>query len=166
MSELFSKLGVDWKLLIAQVVNFFILFWVLRRFAYKPILKTLERRRETVEKGMKDAKSVEERLASLEKERGKVIDDAHAQAHAIVETATKDAAAFTVRSREEAKRETAAMIAAARSDVERIKDTVVAEATADIADLVVAGTERIIRIKLDGAADRELVNKTLTRAKG
>ena len=38
MSELLSKLGIDWRLLIAQLINFLILLFVLRRFAYKPIL--------------------------------------------------------------------------------------------------------------------------------
>lgn len=166
MTELFEKLGIDWKLLIAQVVNFFILFWVLKRFAYKPILNMLARRSETIEKSQKDAKAIEDRLQSLAQERGKMLDDARAQASMIVGTATKDAAAFAEKSREEAKRETAAMISSAKKDVERIKDSLIADAKADIADLVVAGTERIIRVKLDRSADKELVHDAIKRAKG
>ena len=52
--DVFAKLGIDWKLLIAQAVNFGILFLVLRRFAYKPMLDFLENRSAQIDKGLKD----------------------------------------------------------------------------------------------------------------
>jgi len=165
MAELFTNLGIDWKLLIAQIINFAILFWLLRRFAYKPILGMLEKRRTTIEKGMQDAKTIEERLAALEGEKGKIIADAQTHAHTIVETASKDSAKFSAKSRNEAKAETAAMIATAKQDVERMKDSIVADAKAEIADLVVAGTEKIIRVKLNASSEKELISDALRRAK-
>ncbi|MFH0829091.1 MAG: F0F1 ATP synthase subunit B [Candidatus Kerfeldbacteria bacterium] len=166
MNELFSKLGIDWKLLIAQVINFAILFWVLKRFAYKPILSMLERRRATVEKSLVDAKKIEERLGALEQERETVLGNARAEAHTIVESATKDAATFTEQSKQQTKAETAAMIEAARKDVTRMKDTIVADAKEDIANLVVAGAEKVIRIKLNPDTEQELIHDTLRRVKG
>ncbi len=165
MTELFNKLGIDWKLLIAQIINFAILFWVLKRYAYKPILGMLKKRSDTIEKGMKDAKTIEERLAALEGEKGTIIADAQAQAHTIVETASKDAVAFSTRARDEAKAETAMLIATAKKDVERMKDSIVADAKAEIADLVVASTEKIIRVKLNAASEKELISDALRRAK-
>ena len=50
MSELFSKLGIDWKLLIAQIINFLVLLFVLYKFAYRPILSMLEKRTKKIEK--------------------------------------------------------------------------------------------------------------------
>mgnify|MGYP001588456271 CR=1 FL=1 len=63
--ELISKLGIDWKLLVAQIVNFFILLFVLYKFAYKPVLEMLEKRSKTIEKGIHDAKASEERLKEI-----------------------------------------------------------------------------------------------------
>ena len=165
MAELFGKLGIDWKLLIAQVINFAILFFVLKRFAYKPILGILERRRTTVEKSLVDAKKIEERLGALEQERETVLGKARAEAHTIVESATKDATAFVARAKEETKAETAVMIAKAQQDVERMKESVVAEAKNEIADLVVASAEKIIRVKLDPASEKELIRNALGRVK-
>ena len=46
MQELFSAFGVNWKLLIAQAVNFGIVLVALRYFLYTPVLEMLEKRRQ------------------------------------------------------------------------------------------------------------------------
>src|SRR3989338_5782020 len=53
MSELVSQLGIDWKLLLAQGVNFLILLVVLTKFVYKPLMKMVEERRKRIEFGKK-----------------------------------------------------------------------------------------------------------------
>ena len=50
-----TKLGIDWRLFIAQLVNFLILFAVLRIFAWKPLVTALEDRRKRVKKGIDNA---------------------------------------------------------------------------------------------------------------
>ena len=52
--ELLTKLGVDWKLLIAQIVNFTILVSVLTYFVYRPLLDLLDARRERIRKAVED----------------------------------------------------------------------------------------------------------------
>lgn len=66
MSELFHKLGIDWKLLLAQAVNFLVILTVLRLTVYKPLLKKLRERRERIEQGLKDAKDAGTRLGEVE----------------------------------------------------------------------------------------------------
>lgn len=67
--ELLTKLGVDWKLLLAQIINFFILMVVLYKLVYKPVLDLLDKRAKTIEKGVSDAKESEKRLQEIEKTR-------------------------------------------------------------------------------------------------
>lgn len=52
MSELFSNLGIDAKLLLAQTVNFLLVLWLLNRFVFKKILKFLDERKSGIEKGV------------------------------------------------------------------------------------------------------------------
>ncbi len=96
MSELLSKLGIDWRLFLAQVINFLVLFFILKKFLYKPILVMLERRRETIEKSLNDAKKMEEAavkatlhkeetLREARREAGKIIEEANARAEAMRE---------------------------------------------------------------------------------
>lgn len=69
--ELLAKLGVDWKLLLAQIVNFAILAGVLGFFVYRPLLNLLDARRERVRKAMEGAQRIEEQTKKLEEHRQK-----------------------------------------------------------------------------------------------
>ena len=60
MSELIRQFGVDWKLLLAQAVNFSLLIFLLSKFAYRPILAMLKKRREDIEKGIRFTREAEE----------------------------------------------------------------------------------------------------------
>lgn len=167
MNDLITKLGIDWKLLVFQIINFFILLWVLKRYAYKPILGALERRQQMIAKGVEDAKKAEEGLSRLEQEKERVLREARKEEQSIVEAARKDAVEYTVQSREVAKAETAVMLEAARREAVRTKETIVREAKTELADLVVAAAEKVIRAKLDPATDRRLLEDALDeRLKG
>lgn len=72
MSELFYQLGVNWRLLFSQGVNFLILLAVLTFFVYKPLLKIIEERRKKIQIGLSDAEEAERKLkniVNLESER-------------------------------------------------------------------------------------------------
>ena len=71
--EIFSKLGIDWRLLLAQVVNFLILLFVLRRFAYTPMLRFLEKRKNRIEKGLKEGKLATEKLLQIAKKEKEIL---------------------------------------------------------------------------------------------
>ena len=50
-----KNLGIDWKIFLAQLVNFGIVFFVLKKFAFSPIQKLLKERQSKIEKGLNDA---------------------------------------------------------------------------------------------------------------
>ena len=66
MEQLFEAFGIDWKLLLAQAVNFGVLFVALTYFLYKPVLKTLDERKQKVAKGVTDAEAAEKMLAEAD----------------------------------------------------------------------------------------------------
>ena len=74
MSELISQLGVDWRSLASQAVNFLLLLIALRLFVYKPVLKILRDRKTKIEEGLIKAEEADRRLGGValkEKERMK-----------------------------------------------------------------------------------------------
>ncbi|MBI4084925.1 MAG: F0F1 ATP synthase subunit B [Candidatus Liptonbacteria bacterium] len=87
MSELIHNFGIDWKLLLAQVVNFGILLFLLRRFAYRPILAILRKRREGIEHGLRMSEEAERRLASVDIMKEEVLHGAKEEALTIVSAA-------------------------------------------------------------------------------
>lgn len=66
MSTFIEKFGIDWKLMIAQLINFGVVFFVLRAFAYKPILKLLDERKKKIEDGLAFAEKAKSELTNIE----------------------------------------------------------------------------------------------------
>ncbi len=62
---------IDWFTLIAQVINFLILVWLLRRFLYKPILKAVDEREKKIASQLKDAETIKQMLKKNKMNSGK-----------------------------------------------------------------------------------------------
>src|SRR5688572_3836810 len=92
MKETLDSLGVYWPKLIAQMVNFAIVLFVLWRFAYRPVLKVLEERRQKVSEAMINAQKAKEELARTEAQRQEVLAQTNAQANKLIEEARAAAA--------------------------------------------------------------------------
>src|SRR3990167_3579776 len=66
MELLLEKLGLEPHILLAQIINFLILIFVLRRFLYKPLIKFLDKRKDIIEKGLNDAQKAKEELSKIQ----------------------------------------------------------------------------------------------------
>lgn len=91
MEELIRNFGVDWKLLLAQVVNFAILFFLLKRFAYQPILAMLRKRKEEIEEGFAMRAEAEKTLVEIEEIKTKTAVQAQEDALVLVKRAEETA---------------------------------------------------------------------------
>src|SRR3989344_4025349 len=87
MGALASTFGIDWSLLIAQVINFAILIVALTWFLYKPVLKMVKERERVVTKGVADAEESARRLANADGEAEKRLGAAGEGSEGIIERA-------------------------------------------------------------------------------
>ena len=161
--ELLNSLGINAKLLIAQIVNFLILLFVLYKFAYGPVLRMLDERTKKIEKGMKDAEASGKKLEEIAAKEKGILDEAKNQAKEIVKR-SEDAA---VKQAEEivitAKDQTQKMLETAQKQIQQEKNKILAEAKSEIANLVMAATEKIIDENLDSEKDKERIKKSLNQ---
>lgn len=163
--NILEKLGVEWKLLLAQVVNFFLLLVVLRKYAYRPILRALEKRERAIAKSVDDAKAVEQNLAKSARERERMLEHAQKDANVILAEARSSAEGISATMKEEAQQRVAAILAKAEVDARLMKNKVVDEARAELGRLVVGATEKVIRQKLTAKADEDLVRNALKQSR-
>ena len=125
-------LGIVPGIVLAQCLNFLLLILVLRVIAFKPLLKVLDQRKERIAKGIEDARKAEARLANIEADYSKRMDEARAegqktvaeltanaekQAQAIIAKANEDAARLKVQAQEDALLERNKALADLRSQV-------------------------------------------------
>jgi F-type H+-transporting ATPase subunit b len=161
MSELLSKLGIDWKLLIAQIINFLVLLFVLYKFAYGPILAMLDKRTRKIEKGLKDADEAKKQLEVGQKKQEEILKKARHEAKDIVEKARSQAEKAKEEIADEAKVQGQKIIADARVQIEQEKKKTIQEIKAEVGSLVVAATEKIVGEKIDAKKDKEIIEKSL-----
>jgi F-type H+-transporting ATPase subunit b len=159
MGEMLQHLGISWPKLIAQMVNFAIILFVLWRFAYRPVLKLLEERRQRVAEAMANAEKAKADLARAEGARQEILNQANAQATKLIEEAR--AAAARVQ-----EVETQKAIAAAKDIVEKARQATEAEHARMLADLrrevgrlVVATTSRVVGKTLTPDDQQRLANE-------
>src|SRR5690348_3422277 len=115
--EILKTFGIEPTLLIAQIVNFLIILFLLQKFAFKPILKMLNERKKTIAEGVKSAENA--RLAleeAIEKEK-KLLKTAQQEAQVILADARKQSDEFIAGSREEAKKQVEQMLKEAKDKI-------------------------------------------------
>ena len=161
MSLLLSKLGIDWKLLIAQIVNFLVLLFVLWKFAYGPILAMLEKRQKKIEKGLADADEAHKKLVESEERQKEILKNARVEAKDIVEKAREQAEKAKSEIAAESKVQAEKIIISAKSEIEQEKQKTIAEIKSEIGGLVAAATEKIVGEKMDGKKDKEMIEKVI-----
>jgi F-type H+-transporting ATPase subunit b len=87
-----DKLGIDWRILIAQTISFSVVFFVLWKFAYGPIFAMLQTRREKIAEALANAEKIKGDVARTEADRQKVLADAGDQANKLIDEARQAAA--------------------------------------------------------------------------
>jgi F-type H+-transporting ATPase subunit b len=155
-----SELGIDWKMLVAQLISFCIVFFVLWRFAYKPIFHMLQMRREKIAEGLANAEKSRERLVQIEADRQTVLEKAGDTANKLIEEARE--AAAHVREVETQKAIAAAeqIIAKAREATAQDHARMLAELKREVGRLVVQTTATVTGKVLTPEDQRRLAEET------
>lgn len=161
MDEVVKQFGVSPILLAAQIVNFLILLFLLKKFAYKPLLEMLQKRRDIIAQSLKNAQEIEQRLASVEEERSKQLKMAAEEAKQIISEATKAAGELMEESRARTEQEILKLQAKNSELMERQKEQLQKEIRAELADLVVLGLEKVAKKTLTEREQKEMVETTI-----
>src|SRR5581483_2634301 len=123
-----DKLGIDWRILLMQTISFSIVFFVLWKFAYKPVFSMLQARREKIADALANAEKIKGDVARTEAERQRILADAGDKANKLIDDARQAAA----RVREQ---ETQKAIAAAEQIVAKAREAAAQERTQMLGDL-------------------------------
>ena len=163
--DIFSALGIDWRLLILQVVAFLILVWLLGKFVYPWLMKSVDERQKNIEEAAKAAKQAQESAAESEAETAELLATARKEAAEIVATAKTEAADIASTSEERARSSAEKIVADAHAQVSKDIEKARRELHDETLELIALATEKIVRKKLDKKADEALIVEALKEAK-
>lgn len=142
--ELISKLGIDAKILVAQIVNFLILLFILKKFVFGLVLQKLEERRAMIAKATHDAQKSDELLKDIEATRLEMLDKTKKVSLEMIEKAAASAEETKKSILASAHQEAEVMMETTRVILAREKEQMLKEAGEELGKLVVAASEKII----------------------
>ncbi|MCL5008847.1 MAG: F0F1 ATP synthase subunit B [Patescibacteria group bacterium] len=160
-----GTLGINWKLFVAQLVNFSVVMWVLWKFVFGPVGKKLEERRLKIDKALKDAQDVEKQKTEFEAWREEEMRKTRTQAAEALTAAQKEAGQLREKLLAETKTEQEKLGRQAQEQIKAEQQKSVLEIKSQIGDLVILATEKILKEKLDNKRDQELVKKAIDTLK-
>lgn len=155
-----EQLGIDWRALITQLISFSIVFFVLWRFAYKPIFTMLQLRRDKITESLANADRIKVELAKTEADRRKILADAGDEANRLIDDGR--AAAARVRETETQKAVAAAeqIVAKAREAAAQDHARMLAELKREVGRLVVQTTATVTGKVLTAEDQKRLAEET------
>ncbi len=157
--EALDSLGIDFKILLAQIINFILLLLILKKFLYGPVVGMLDKRKKAIDEGLKNAEEArlavekaqsgyEQKIALAVKEADKILTEAKKQAKDESEQIIAAASANSTQ-----------MIEKTKKQIEIEKTRVLSEAKKELADLVIAATQKLISKDPDKNSIKEIVDE-------
>lgn len=161
MGELVTSLGINPSLLIAQLINFILLFILIYLFGYKRILAMLDERSRRVREGLEKADQIKQQAADADKAFRTQMDSARREAQNLITQASQMGERVKEEAREEAKKEAAILITRARHEIQRERDETVESLRREFAEIAILAAEKVIQQRLDKDLNRRIVEKVL-----
>jgi F-type H+-transporting ATPase subunit b len=156
-----GALGIDGKALVIQLITFVLAFLALQHWAFKPIVKMMERRRETIEQGVHLGEQMQKEQAALEEKVAQALHDARSQADDIVATAHTQARQTIQEAEDKATEKADGIIASAQDRIAQDTARARKQLEHEVVSLVSEATEAIIDEKVDAKKDAALIDKAL-----
>ncbi|MEI6316785.1 MAG: F0F1 ATP synthase subunit B [bacterium] len=165
MDSIISTFHVDWHAIIAQAINFALIYTVLWYFALKPLKKLMDERSATITGGLDNAKKQEELLKAQQEEYDKTLANARAEAQTIMKDVKKDAEAKRAQLLAAAQDESKQILENGKKQLESEKVKMLDDAKKELVSLVVAATGKVLGDNMSEKIDTKLVEDSITKIK-
>ncbi len=156
-----GALGISPSAFIIQLLSFVIVFLLLKRYAFKPIIKLLEERRKTIDNGVKMGQQLEREKAKLDEQAKQIVRDARSEADKIVATGHKEARELVHEAEKSASLKADDILAQAQLKISDETEHARRKLEKDMAVLVSDATEAIVGEKIDAKKDKALIEKAM-----
>ena len=146
---------------VLAFIIFLITIYLLWRLALGPISRIIEQREAKIQAGLRAAEEAERRLAEVQTEVQRMLDEARAEARALLTRAHQEVTADADAVRNRARQEAEAIVARAHTEIEVERDRAIQELRAQVSALVVDAAARLIRTTIDESTHRRLIEESL-----
>jgi F-type H+-transporting ATPase subunit b len=164
--EALANLGINPGFLVVFALYFFLVMFVLTRWAYTPVINGLENRKRRIAQGLEDARVAAEARANAEAEARKIVADAQAEANKRVSEAVQRAEKSAADVRAAADAERTRIINAAQDDITAQRNQMLADLRGQVAALAMAAANKVVGASMDEQRQRALIDEFFSGVKG
>ncbi len=163
-SNIFTALGIDWRLLILQIVAFLILVFLLGKFVYPLLMKSVDQRQADIEASAKAAKLAQENANETQEETARLLEEARATADEIVSTAKLEASELSISSETKARETAEKIVADAQVQLQKDIEAAKRDLHNETLKLIALTTEKVVRKTHTKKDDEALIAELLKEA--
>lgn len=161
MNNILSDFGVQPVLLLAQVVNFVVLLFILKKLLYKPVLDMLQKRKEVIAQSLKNAEKIQEELDAIENRKQEVIDKAIEEGKKIIAESTAAGNQFYTDAQAKSKADTEAMMEQAVQMIAGEKEKMKSEVKSEVAGMIEMSLEKVLGKSLDSKSHQKITEESI-----
>ncbi len=149
---------------LVAIVQFLLLFFLLQKFLWGPIQKTLQARADRIREGLENAEAAKRERAEMKTQVEGLIAEARREAAALSERAVQAAEAAAAETRAQAKVEGDRIRERARADAEQLHQQALSQLRAEVASMAVLAASRILGKEVDAKTHQALIERSLDEA--
>ena len=164
--ELIHQFGFDPKLLVAQIVNFLVVLWVLKKYLYGPLLSMLNKRKKAIEEGLAQAEKARLLLEEITEKEKKILQEAQKQAEKIIEEAKEQALSVVKEAEEAAKERAEKIIEEAKRKIEHDTKETERRLTEHVSKIAIDFLQKALSDMFTEKTQQEVMTKALKIIKG
>ncbi|MEA3453041.1 MAG: F0F1 ATP synthase subunit B [Patescibacteria group bacterium] len=161
MNSIIENLGIDWKLFLAQIINFAIVFFVLKRFVFKPIQEVLEKREKSIKKGLDEAKEAESNLLMAESKYKEKLEEARLEGNKVIAKAQASHDQIVAKAQTDAKLESDKIMESTKLRVHDEEKKMVSRVKKNVIDLTFLTTEKLLNKEVDNKTNQEFIENII-----
>ena len=163
--EILKDFGVNPILLGAQIINFLIVFYLLKRFLYKPVLDVLRKREDEIKKGLQEAEKGRKLLEETEGKEKKILRNARLKADEMVKNAKAQGEEILRESDQKAKKQSEKILLDAKDAIEQESAKAEKELMENVGKLAIEMLEKSMTNLLDRNQQKILLKKASDQIK-
>jgi len=161
--EAAQNIGFDWKMALASLVNFLIIFFLLKKFVWSSMKEVMDKRSALIEKGLDDAKDAEGLQEKAKEDYSESMKKAEEEAFSIITDARHKGEGIVTKATDKATEQSDEIVNAAKGVIDAERKEMEKALRLQTANVVISGVEKVLKEKLDKEKDSEIINKALKR---
>jgi len=161
IGQILTSLGFDWRVALANLVNFLIIIWILKRFAFKPIEQKINERENKIKKGIEDAERSAAELQMAKQISEKIALETRNEANKIIAAAQKESEGIISEGKLWQEEQAKQIMAKADKSIQQEKQKMFYDLKGEVADLVISVVGKFIKEDLTKNKQEEIIKRLI-----